>query len=934
MRSVRSPLLFLALAGVVVGAVAAPEAQAAETAAAVFAEPLVAIVPTGGVRAGATREVHVLALDTNGAALEGLTLTASTSAGSVGPVREVGAGLYALAFTAPAKGGDATVTVTGKAGKRSLSATRAVAVPAAPAATLSANPERLVLGRDAAATLTADLGAAQGVLVRASAGSVGKPLLRGAKATAQLTPPKVNFPQVALVTWADAAQPFARQAWQAVPMGGAVPFPVKGAAGASVLLQVDGREFGPVELDGEGKGKVSIEVPPGVQEATQITVLDGTTTEKALDLDIPPTRRIAWMPLPAALPADEALTVPVRLVVVAPDGSPDTGATPTFTVDRGTVGAVRALGEGVYEATWTLPGTPGAAKLEATLPGSDVDHDTLEVAVVDGLGPALSLTTDPSPPKGATKVMVKGATDAQVVVEGAEVGARSVAGTTVTVAIDGIDADALVVRATPTVALSSGPAHRAVLLPARSRVVPGRSVGMLVASVDALGLPVAGVEVSLVAEGPGSVPATVTTGDDGTAWVTVGAAKAGLVALTATVDGGLASGTAVVAAPEAVKVPALPPTDPVGARWAATHPALGGTAPVAAKPVATPVRRFLMVETLGELDGEPPLQVRVTVVDASGQTVEGLIPEVSPSAGTVGEPTVDEASGTVTFPLTLPEDHEGGVEITVREPNGAEEVVTLGEPVAPAPKPVPAAAPTSVAETERTWVRARLSGVVSSYRYTQTPSADPGNLLPATLAVGGQGGSAASPAGLEFDGRLWFDAVDLPWLGVHATTRATWYSIEADIFEQAATDSLLDIELDVLGRVPVELGSDLVWFGGRAGFRYDDFVVFEGCLEAGCTLGYSAVGVAGLGLGPEVGGELGRLFFVGGYSLGLARGTQPFSHSLDLEVGFHVVDPIYVDLGFSSVSRRVELRGADSDLLRGDVSDAQMLGRLGVGVAF
>ncbi len=924
-RLVARPLVLALLCGAPV--VGIGEALAAD----VFEEgPLVEVLPTGTLRGGETRELRVLALGVDGAALDDLDLEVSVDKGSVGELVSAGDGLYAVPFTAPADAGSVSLTLKGKtADKQSVRVDATLKVVAALGPIeASADPPKVVLGRDAATTLKADTGSEQGVRVRASAGTVGKPVRRGTSYTAQLTLPKVNFPQVSIVTWADAAEPHRRTGYQVIPLSGAVAFPVKGPAGASVLLQVDGREFGPVELDDAGKGKVPIEVPPGINEATQIVIDGDETTESTLALGIPPTRRLSLMPVAAAWPADGTQTVPVRVVVVTATGEPDEGAAPELTASAGSLGAVKGLGDGVYEALLTLPDTAGPLTLTAALPDSEPDRDELVAEVVAGLGPALRLTSDPADlSEGDGVVMLDGDADATVVIEGATRGERSVEGSQVRVEVTGAKGDGFVARGVPAVAASPNPAHTVVLLPAASRVRLGGMVGMLVAAVDAYGLPVPGTRVALDYDGGGTGPEAVTTGDDGTAWVLVGGTSTGLLKLSASAGAAEGQG-AVVVATEGAAVPALWGSHPVVSRWAATHPVLGGApAPAVDAPVAKPSRRFVMVEADGEAVAGEELTVTVLVIDEQGAPVPDLVPQLTSSAGTVSPPSEPDDEGRVMFVVAVPRKHKGGVTLTAEEPGGVEEVLELGggEAVEPAELTFPA--------PDHPWLRVRASGVVSSYRYEQAPSDDPGGLLPATMSVGGESGSAASPAGLELDGRLYLDDLELPYLGFHGSVRATWYAIEADLFAVPATDQLLDVEADLLLRYPFDSGSDRFWVGGRAGFRYDDFILFEGCLEPSCVLEYSAVGVPGLGLGPELGAEVGRLFLVGGYSFGLANFSQPYSHSVDLEVGVHVVKTVYVDLGFTSLSRRVELRGAETDLLRGEVSDSQMIGKLGVGFA-
>ena len=59
----------------------------------------------------------------------------------------------------------------------------------------------------------------------------------------------------------------------------------------------------------------------------------------------------------------------------------------------------------------------------------------------------------------------------------------------------------------------------------------------------------------------------------------------------------------------------------------------------------------------------------------------------------------------------------------------------------------------------------------------------------------------------------------------------------------------------------------------------------------------------------------------------------PYSQTVDLDVGYHIIDPLFVNLGFSNLSRRVELQGDTDGTLYGTLSDNQLGFRLSVGYA-
>ena len=367
----------------------------------------------------------------------------------------------------------------------------------------------MVLGKDTTSRLEVKGAGKGGVLVRASAGELGKPIRKSSgEYTASYTPPKVNFPQVAVVTWADHADTDQSYGYQLLPLVGNVAFPVKGPAGASVMLKVAGREFGPVELGADGKGKVPIEVPPGVNAATQEVVQGDQTTSSELDLGIPATKRLALVPVPASLPAGSA--VKVRVVVSTANGEPDKSAKPEFTASSGKVGAVTSPRAGVYEATFTAGSEPGPVTLSASLGGVDVDEQAL--TITPALAEVVTLAADPWPLNGDTVKLVATVKDGDVAqlgidVTGGTAGEPVIEGDELIVEVTEVDPAAFAAHASWRGPMSSRPVRRVVVLPDRDRAVASEKVSVLLAAVDAVGRPVAGAELSLAGAG---APATVT----------------------------------------------------------------------------------------------------------------------------------------------------------------------------------------------------------------------------------------------------------------------------------------------------------------------------------------------------------------------------------------------------------------------------------------
>ncbi len=827
------------------------------------------VLPPGPAAAGDTVELRVLALDEAGVPVEGLTLTASASAGTAGALRDLGRGLYMVPVSFAADASQSVISLSGTADGEEVAAEATLDVQEPAAAqrlTVTASPNRAILGKDTSVRVEAKGAGPQGLRVRASVGEVGKPATSGDATTVNFVPPKVNFPQVAVITAVDVGQPEESFGFAFVPLVGSVPFPVKGPAGASVTLEVDGSTFGPVVLGGDGKGKVPIDVAPGVQIAKQTTVNGNDTSTKTIDLGIPRAKRLGLLPLPRTL-ATGGDTVPLRVAVAAVDGEPDVSAKVSFSVSRGSVGAARHLGGGAYEASWTVPDTPGEVTVAVRMDGDDLQVDEAKVTVVRGLVGAVALDVDPWPAEDGGTVEVSVASegvpvdDLRVTVLGGTAGASVPRDGGLTLTVEAVEADALQVSASVALAPSGDGVRHVVLLPASGSAAPGSTLPVLVATVDDDGLPVPGREVMLsVRQGAASLPSSVETGADGMVLVTLTLDDGEeLVALRGTSSGYIGE-AAVVPVEGLLGAEAWAAIGPFARAWRSLNP---------------------MVGPIGGSAGGVPW---------------GAVPEPEPELEP--EPVV---------------------------------------PFTPEPQPIAEVPQTSVraVRDDPPFVRLRASAVMSTYRYEQTPGAEPGDVLDRALTVGGGAGSPASPAGFEVDGRVWLDPASVPYLGVHASLRNTWYSIRSDAFDEPARDQLLQGGVDLLLRYPFRAGDDTFWLGARGGFHYDDFIYFEGCVDQpGCAVGFKPLSVPGLGVGPELGAEIGPAFVIGSYSFGLTKFSQPYRHAFDLDVGLELAGPLFAEIGFGAVSRRVELVGATSDTVRGQINDAQMLFDVGLGVGF
>ncbi|MDP2305156.1 MAG: Ig-like domain-containing protein [Pseudomonadota bacterium] len=537
---------------------------------------------------GSAAELYLLALGADGAPLTGMKVKLTATGGTATELVDAGGGLYRFTFT-PAQvdaPSTATIELKGKlANKQAL--TRSWTVSVMPSRSrqlkLVANPAQLTLGVDKTANLDFTLvggepGAVSGVklALNVSSGAVANVTnLGGGQFNGLYTAPAATSPQVALIAAVDSGDPMRTYGSLAVPLTTKVDQSVTVKPNARVILKVGGREFGPIAADSKGRAKVPIVVPPGTTQAVRVQILpDGTVSEEALDLKLPASRRIALFPTAASIPSDGRLQIPVRAMVVTPEGRPDESAQVVFSVTAGAVGPARHEGGGIYIATYTPPNGNAVLKttLTAKLAERAVDTDTRAVTLVPVRATKVELSAAPLP-AAATSLTVTARVAGP---DGAPLPARALSFTAdgaklqevkdlkngeyqalfTTTGKGPVEVSAAVAAPTTGNALA-----RVVVVPSRERLpADGLSSAMLtIATLDEFGYPVPNVSVDVrVLSGDGSVPATTTTNADGIAriYYTAGR-KNGFVGIEARV-GERNAGVSIVQAPPSLALPELP----------------------------------------------------------------------------------------------------------------------------------------------------------------------------------------------------------------------------------------------------------------------------------------------------------------------------------------------------------------------------------------
>ena len=243
---------------------------------------------------------------------------------------------------------------------------------------ITADPPRLVLGREAGAELrVAAPPDVTELSMTASAGRIeGLRRLPGGGFTARFRPPAEQVPQVAIVSAFGRGARGPEDGWLAIPMSGSGTARVRGAPGTEVSLRVGDHTFGPQTAGPDGFAAIPVVVPPGIREGHQ--------GFRPIDLDVPETSLVHAIADRMDLHADREEQVRVFAFVVAPHGAARRGDPPAFEPSRGTV-AVLEREPGAYHATWTLPpGPAGEERLTVRLPSAPASRAVLRAVGVPG----------------------------------------------------------------------------------------------------------------------------------------------------------------------------------------------------------------------------------------------------------------------------------------------------------------------------------------------------------------------------------------------------------------------------------------------------------------------------------------------------------------------------------------------------------------------
>jgi hypothetical protein len=359
-----APLLSLLALGAGVGAPARAGAQR------------VVVLPRGPVWGDAERPqgLALLPLDAAGRVASPAVLTVAAARGSIAapPVRDAD-GLWRLRYRAPAAGGGRdTLTVRWDGREERLDLPLAAVARTAIAITVA--PQPLVLGRHDRAEVRLRVRDATGAPARAglrlstNTGSIGvaREVAPG-EYVATYRPPRERYPQVALILAVNVAD--GAFAAHSVSLHAAIVVPGEGEPGGTMRIVVDGRTFGPVAVDEQGRFKLPLVVPPGGRAVGIMVDRSGNTRQREIDLRLPPFRRVVAAALPAEVPVGGGGRTEILAEVVDARGGRARGQPPRMRAERGSLGVARRRPDGSYVAEWTAPREIGGGTVEVVVEG-------------------------------------------------------------------------------------------------------------------------------------------------------------------------------------------------------------------------------------------------------------------------------------------------------------------------------------------------------------------------------------------------------------------------------------------------------------------------------------------------------------------------------------------------------------------------------------
>lgn len=380
---------------------------------------------------------------------------------------------------------------------------------------------------------------------------------------------------------------------------------------------------------------------------------------------------------------------------------------------------------------------------------------------------------------------------------------------------------------------------------------------------------------------------------------------------------------------------------------------------------AGPIARLAITPEPASVAPGGTVILKISAADAEARGVSGKTLELIASAGTLGPIqdlgsgqyqvalTVPAGlAGEVKVSATSP---EGSVSALAKIPiSGASAwqqvattptetaVVATNEPKAPKePKPPkePKAPKEPKEDGDFPWLRVRAGYTGGLYSYEQAPLSSTGPLYSKRIVFGGGATSPAGAAGFSAKAKAW--SPGFSYAGLEASFQTVRYTVQLPEYSEPIPDWVTNFHLGLLGRYPIALGSSSqLHIGARVGWTMDDFIVYRQSVEASqLVLSWEQLIVNSLDLGGELGFEAGdRVFGTVGGGIALANGSEMYTTKMDASVGVRLVAGLFVDGNFGYQARSVDIyhipQGETEKSRAGELTDSLLSFGGGLGYQF
>jgi len=211
-------------------------------------------------------------------------------------------------------------------------------------------------------------------------------------------PPGDPFPQVAIILVSSpklSRMDRIAVARAVIPITARIELPGRTEPGTRMSMSIAGKRYGPVRADNLGKFTLPILVPPGYGRAKATSVdRAGNKKTRSVDLFLPETNQLGLWAWPSSLQADGLARSRILITSIDRFGMLKDRTHLRAKARRGTIGKLRRLDRGLFEAYYQAPASLGDGKdrIDLFLSGKkDKNLASLELCLLEGPAHGLEL---------------------------------------------------------------------------------------------------------------------------------------------------------------------------------------------------------------------------------------------------------------------------------------------------------------------------------------------------------------------------------------------------------------------------------------------------------------------------------------------------------------------------------------------------------------